>query len=160
MMATIEQKEKLIKEIRGVQKIVINNCYGGFGLSNEAVLRYLELSGIPVWNEMGPSKLIGFKYWLVPPGPNRIKDVSSEDWHNMSMQERQAYNQKYDSQVFNDREIARDDPYLVQTVKELGEKANGSHAELKIVEVPSDVDWVIEEYDGNEWVAEKHRKWS
>jgi hypothetical protein len=37
--------------------------------------------------------------------------------------------------------------------------ANGAHANLKIVEVPPDVEWQIEEYDGNEWVAEKHRTW-
>ena len=30
---------------------------------------------------------------------------------------------------------------------------------LKIIEIPDDVDWIIEEYDGNEWVAEKHRTW-
>jgi hypothetical protein len=30
---------------------------------------------------------------------------------------------------------------------------------LLIVEVPADVDWYIEEYDGLEWVAEKHRTW-
>jgi len=30
---------------------------------------------------------------------------------------------------------------------------------LKIVEIPADVDWVLMEYDGCEWVAEKHRTW-
>lgn len=158
-MATLEQKETLIKKIRGIQRIVINSCYGGFGLSNEAILRYLELSGIPVWNEV-QSSIIPFKYWLVPPGPERVSDPSAEDWHNMTMQERQAHNQKYDTQIFNDRDVARDDPFLVKVVEEMGKQASGSHAELKIVEVPGDVDWIIEEYDGNEWVAEKHRKWS
>jgi len=158
-MATIEQKENLIKEIRGVQRIVINNCYGGFGLSNDAILRYLELSSTPVWSEINDG-LIPFKYWLVPPGPNRVSDPNANEWSSMSMQERQAHNKKYSDQVFCDRDIPRDDPFLVQTVLELGEKSYGSHAELKVIEVPGDVDWVIEEYDGNEWVAEKHRKWS
>jgi hypothetical protein len=31
---------------------------------------------------------------------------------------------------------------------------------LKIVEVPADVEWVIDVYDGNEHVAEAHRTWS
>jgi hypothetical protein len=61
---------------------------------------------------------------------------------------------------FHDRDIARDDPYLVKIVKELGEAANGTHAKLKIVEIPGDVSWHIGEYDGNEWVAEDHRSWS
>ena len=60
---------------------------------------------------------------------------------------------------FYDRHIPRDDPYLVKVVRELGMGANGGHANLKIVEVPGDVDWEIAEYDGNEWVAEKHRTW-
>ena len=58
-----------------------------------------------------------------------------------------------------DRDIPRDDAYLVKVVKELGMAANGTHANLKIVEVPGDVEWIICEYDGAEWVAEKHRTW-
>lgn len=57
-------------------------------------------------------------------------------------------------------DIPRDDPYLVQIVREMGTKANGSYATLKIIEIPGDVDWEIGEYDGREWVAEKHRTWS
>jgi hypothetical protein len=28
------------------------------------------------------------------------------------------------------------------------------------VDIPDDVNWYIEEYDGNEHVAERHRTWS
>ena len=55
--------------------------------------------------------------------------------------------------------IPRNDPVLVAVVEKLGERANGKHADLKIVEIPDDVQWEIEEYDGSEWVAEKHRTW-
>jgi hypothetical protein len=44
-------------------------------------------------------------------------------------------------------------------VKELGEKANGRFAELKIVDIPLDIQWTIEDYDGDEWVTEKCRTW-
>lgn len=103
-------KQKLIEEIRGIRRVVINRCHGGFGLSDEAVNRYKELTG--------------------------VTDLK-----------------------FYDRDMSRDDPYLISVIKELGDKANGSYAELKIVEIPADVDWTIEEYDGSEWVAEKHRTW-
>ena len=53
----------------------------------------------------------------------------------------------------------RSDPELIKCVEQLGDKANGPHANLKIVEIPDDIEYVIEEYDGNEWVAEKHRTW-
>ncbi len=57
------------------------------------------------------------------------------------------------------REIDRSNPQLVAIVEELGEEANGMFAHLGIVEIPDDVEWQIEEYDGSEWVAEKHRTW-
>ena len=62
-------------------------------------------------------------------------------------------------ELWSDRDIARDDPVLVAIVRELGVDADTRYAELKIVEVPYGVKWQIEEYDGVEWVAEKHRTW-
>ena len=94
-------------------KVVINNRYGGFSLSEAGIARYLELKGIECPND-----------------------------------------------GFFDRDIPRDDPILIKVFEELGYAASGFCADLKIVEVPDGVDWYIEEYDGNEWVAERHRTWS
>ncbi len=58
------------------------------------------------------------------------------------------------------QDLKRDDPDLVAIVEELGEKASGRFAKLAVVEIPDDVEWGIEEYDGVEWVAEDHRTWS
>jgi len=41
----------------------------------------------------------------------------------------------------------------------MGSAAAGEYAELKIVEIPDDINWYIEEYDGKEHVAELHRVW-
>lgn len=57
-------------------------------------------------------------------------------------------------------EINRNDPVLIELVEKMGKDAAGNHADLKVVDIPDDVDWVIDEYDGMEWVAEKHRTWS
>lgn len=56
-------------------------------------------------------------------------------------------------------DIYRSDPILVQVVEDLGSEANDEWSNLKVVEIPDDVDWMILEYDGKEWVAEKHRTW-
>jgi hypothetical protein len=53
----------------------------------------------------------------------------------------------------------RDDPKLIQCVETLGSKASGMCANLRVIEIPDDVDWYIEQYDGFEHVAEKHRTW-
>ena len=144
-------------------KIVINDCHGGFGLSDEAVIRYNELLGRKVW--LIKHDIFHYTtYSLVP--PEERNDVGEKlggaplNWHEMTMEEKAAYNEAYSKQTFHDRDIARDDHILIQVVEELGEKANDRYAELKIVEIPDDVEWQIDEYDGAEWVAEKHRTWS
>lgn len=58
------------------------------------------------------------------------------------------------------RSMDRDDPALLAVVAELGEDASGKHAKLQVVEIPDDVEWEIEEYDGIEHIAEAHRTWS
>jgi hypothetical protein len=140
-------------------KIVINACHGGFGLSHEGILAYLERSGQQVWVEVNEKygKLIPFTYHLVSP-ENRVEGTP-DNWNDMTQDQRQAHHAAYSETVFYDRDLARDDPCLVQVVEQLGAVASGRHAELKIVDVPDDVNWYIEEYDGAEWVAERHRTW-
>ena len=50
-------------------------------------------------------------------------------------------------------------PSLVQVVEELGEKASGDLAKLKIIEVPDGIECHIDDYDGIEHVAEDHDTW-
>jgi hypothetical protein len=95
-----------------MKKILINTCYGGFGLSVKAMQRYAEIK--------------------------KIEDVNT-------------------IHVFD---IDRADPVLVQVVEELGKESNDVYSDLHIVEIPEDVDWYVEEYDGLEHVAERHRTWS
>ena len=57
-------------------------------------------------------------------------------------------------------DIERNDQYLVRVIEELGDDANGRFAELKVVDIPDEVEWQLEEYDGKEWIAEKHRIWN
>jgi hypothetical protein len=69
------------------------------------------------------------------------------------------YNKLSGRGIKYDRDISRDDPYLIQVVKEFNGEVDGEYAKLKIVEIPDDVEWDIEEYDGVEHIVEKHRKW-
>jgi hypothetical protein len=153
------EHDQLIRHLKGVRRIVINTCHGGFGLSHEAILAYLDKCGRPVWTEVNEKfkGLIPFNYYLVPPEERMQSDP--DNWHDMTLAQRQAHNAAYSQTVFHDRDIARDDAYLVAVVEELGARASGRHAELKVVEIPAEVDWEIDEYDGKEWVAEKHRTW-
>jgi hypothetical protein len=61
--------------------------------------------------------------------------------------------------IFYSRSIPRDDAHLIAVVELMGTDADNRFSELKIVDVPDDVNWYVEEYDGKEWVAERHRTW-
>ena len=98
-------------------KVVINTCYGGFDLSEKAML---ELE------RRGAVKLSRTDSGLY------IEDETDE---------------------------FRSHPELVKIVEEMGEDSFGNYTMLEIVEVPDDVKWHIDSYDGMEWVAENHRTW-
>ena len=128
-------------------KVVYNACYGGFGLSKEAIQRYWDIKGQQVWIE---DALWGFTVWLVPP-EERLEQKSGEKFTAMSRDERVAYNEAYSAQSWYYGDVVRHDPALVQVVEELGDKANGMCAKLRIdeydgfesVETPGGYDWII-----------------
>jgi len=55
--------------------------------------------------------------------------------------------------------IDRDDPLLIECVRTLREKANGTCSELEIVDIPVDIEYTISDYDGIERIEETHRSW-
>lgn len=137
-------------------KVVINCCYGGFSLSEKAILLYAQKMGLNVYPKK--SRFHITTYWTVPES-EQVEDCSYR-WHEMTFDERSEHNRKYSEQTISCRDFERNDPILVQIVEELGAEANGEHAKLKVVEIPDDVRWEIDEYDGVEHVAEVHRTWS
>lgn len=110
-------------------KIAYNGCFGGFILSDEAMLRYAELKGIQVYPE--DSGYGTALYWTEPP-TGGVTDNNRK--------------------LLSCRDMDRDDPILIQTIEELGNKANGMCAELRIAEVQPGTAYRIDEYDGNESV--------
>lgn len=134
-------------------KILINTCFGGYNLSHEAMLRYAELKGIAVYPESTLGGL--YTYWLVP----ESERVDQSNWASMTMKQRKASYKLYEEQTLCNRGF-RTDPTMIQVVEELGTKANGRCAELKIVEIPDGMNYTIEGFDGMEHIAEVHRTWS
>jgi hypothetical protein len=137
-------------------KVVVNSCWGGFGISKAGMLRYAQLKGITLYPE--PNQFQMMTYYTVP-AEQRVQPLSPEQWQAATTEQRMANNDAYSKQTIHCSDIPRDDPALVQVVEELGDAAADQYAELRIAPVPDDVKWTIEEYDGKEWVAEVHRTW-
>ncbi len=110
-------------------KIAINKCYGGFGLPEEAFEALLIRKGVKYDQEDG-----NFYHAHKEHTDENIID---------------QWNFIYD----------RSDPDLIAVIEELRQKAPERYSEIGIVEIPDDVKWHIEEYDGLEHVAEDHRTW-
>ena len=53
----------------------------------------------------------------------------------------------------------RTDEKLIECIEKLGKKANGMCASLRIVNIPDEIEYEIDNYDGFETVREKHRSW-
>lgn len=145
-------------------KVVINRCYGGFSLFPAGVSRYAELKGKKAYfftmdDQKTPIENPEGLFWTAFSVPNPKEVLGEEDFYNRSQAERKAYNKKYAEIELTSSPEDRADPDLIKVVEELGKKANGACANLQIVEIPDGVEWVVEEYDGNEHIAESHRTW-
>jgi hypothetical protein len=114
-----------------MRKIVINKSYEHFYISHKAFLQLRELGQQDALQEADPGT-----YW---PGAASPREPSLNRCGTL---------------------IPRDDERLVRVVEELGEEANGHAAELKVVAIPDDVQWVIAKVDGVEHVSEVHRTWA
>jgi hypothetical protein len=139
-------------------KLIVNQCYGGFGLSMEAKSRYAELQARKVF-------FYRQNKYKHRDGVDEYEKVSERDLYLFVFAVYDDLGPKCSANAINkaewldDLNLERNDPLLLQVVEELGRKASGKYAKLEIVEIPDGVDWKIEEYDGQEWVAEAHRTW-
>jgi hypothetical protein len=68
-----------------------------------------------------------------------------------------------DGAYFSEYNIDRADPILVRVVEEMGAGhrtgASGQYSNLVVVEIPDGTEYTIEEYDGQEHIAEVHQTW-
>jgi len=138
-----------------MQKIVINSCFGGFGLSPEAatMLAHLQRKKLYFYEQTKYS-------WHDKVDEYTRVDRPSGSFYYTFTKDLGKVTDELESAIWwNETDIPRDDPNLIRVVEVLGEKANTPVSKLKIVEIPDGVKWVIEEYDGSEHIAEEHRTW-
>lgn len=137
-------------------KVVVNRCFGGFGLSDKAIemvlnrknlgcfryeqTKYEYRDGIDEYTRCDVFNGSIFTIYSTEDLGKKINKCPSESYWYCG-------------------DLKRDDADLIAVVEELGEEANGWASELKVVEIPDDVAWEIDDYDGIETIHEVHRSW-
>lgn len=129
-------------------KIILNKCYGGFDVSKEAYVLYAKKKGLELYQYA--SDFANFKkriykktndetlfknYFIKDMGDNI--EISNEDYKKYCLYLDDTY---------------RKDTTLIEVVEELGDKASGRFGDLKVVEIPNNSFYKIDEYDGIETI--------
>lgn len=144
-------------------KIIINRCFGGFNLSPLAYEEYAKRKGVQIYwyaidysSEIETYKKVSFEEL------NRIISVThpiTKDLGDYFTENDTDKEEDFDNNYFAIGKQDRTDEILISVVEDLGDKANGTYAELKVVEIPDDVNYYIDDYDGIETIHERHRIW-
>lgn len=143
-------------------KIVVNKCFGGFSISKECAEYMASLGDKQAQSELDEWKQN--QQWLDNYKKNGEwdKDVPKNGRDMLGISARHdspAHWYGYGYQKGFDGGYSRTSETLIKAVEDLRDKASGQYSKLEIVEIPDDVNWEIDEYDGLESIHEKHRSW-
>ncbi len=143
-------------------KIVINDDFGGFGVSTDVLIELVKRNAKCI-------KSMTLQEYYCGSTKKHI------DWQENWQHDLEKYEQKeeflahnWDFNVYKDGLLyfidkaneTRTDKDLIEVIETLGEKSFGKHANLKVIEIPDNIEYEIHEYDGLESIHEKHRSWS
>lgn len=131
-----------------MHKIVINACFGGYGLSPLAIYEICKRKGLDCYIYV-ESTIDRRNYIKVSPSS---KDLKGDNWHAFNKDFGNFMNSNgisYNEDLIELESLPRHDKDLVAVVEELGDKANGYCAKLEVVEINSNL-YRITEYDGIE----------
>lgn len=129
-----------------MNKVVINTCFGGFGISPKGVVAYYKRKGQDCFvykedhktnyltrvDNFDKANCFWARYASKDLGPAiNVEDLEGNELESI------------------DYDVPRHDKDLVAVVEELGEESFGDCAKLSVVEIESNM-YRIDEYDGNE----------
>ena len=128
-----------------MRKIILNKCYGGFELSRKAYELYAKKKGLELYTYTMTIENNKCKYKYSDGSDFFIVYFTKNFGNNVEISK-----EDYEKYVLYLSETAREDKTLIEVVEELGKEASGRCGELKIVKIPNNAFFIIDNYDGIE----------
>lgn len=136
-------------------KVILNKCYGGFGVSQEAYELYAKKKGIEIFVyklECTNDKPI---YRKTDMGSSIFTITFTKDFGDYV----DLYDDNSEKYILELCSNHREDPVLIEVVEELGDRANSPFSKLVVVDIPDGMEYEIDDYDGVETLHQKVEKW-
>lgn len=136
-------------------KVILNKCYGGFCVSQEAYELYAKKKGIKIFPYM-------IKFDNGTGKCQKANDINSVITTYFTKDFGYFVETSDDDlkgkRFYLDGEY-REDPVLIEVVEELGDRASGRFSKLVVVDIPDGMEYEIDDYDGIETLHQKIEKW-
>ena len=136
-------------------KVIINRRFGGFDLSNTAIQLYIRKKNLGLYSNDD----VNYYYVPVEEYNNQLESEELEYQKQLNGLPHNFSGYKSNELCWSIDKIDRNDPCLVEVVEELGNTANTRYSKLKVVTIPDDMQYIINDFDGMESIHEKHRVW-
>ena len=136
-------------------KVILNKCYGGFGVSQEAYELYAKKKGIEIFPYTIKFKNGTGIYKKANSGNTVITTYLTKDFGYFVEMSDDDLKGKH---LYLD-DGHREDPVLIEVVEELGDRASGRFAKLVVVDIPDGMEYEIDDYDGIETLHQKVETW-
>lgn len=136
-------------------KVILNKCFGGFHLSHEAHMLYAKKKGLTLYPYVLDYSTDTYYYTNNPENENEY----TIHYFTKNYGDTISFKDAKDEYFLRLNYLYRDDPILVEVVEELGERADGHFADLVVVDIPDNMDYVIDNYDGKETLHQKVQEW-
>ena len=153
-----------------MKKVILNKNYNGFNVSDEAHELYAKKKGFKLYKykqilidlvDMISLKKIRIKKVKGTPNEelNEVEGIFTLYFTKNFGDEAIISNENFNLYRLYLTEQYREDPVLIEVVEELGKKASGRFSNLTVVEIPDDLDYVIDRDSGMETLHQKVQEW-
>lgn len=151
-----------------MRKVVINKCFGGFNISDEAAIEIFKYENnidevfIYISDDEKMELVNNVKF-----ENGRFVDIDNYYVYVSNIYLGESINrtdkQKIESLKFMlclTQDVERDNKKLIELMNQWGSgRCSGRCANLKIIEIPKHIDYYIDDYDGVETIHEQHNSW-